>query len=214
MKDRLKLSIVNLKKLATRDTRQQRFLIELEKAMNVNKPIFLDRNAEEWKNANVGTSIWEIAEDKLTYARNITHNNIVGRYRIDDNNSPTHYEIWFDIYQVVDDSDGDRLTYWEKAHVYDLDISGDYTGEDFDEDGIPIEWEDKYGYDPFTWEDHTTMDPDEDGLTNAEEWKTSQWLSDPFAQDIFIEVDTMEGKHRWSKPYTFPKESQYLLCNV
>lgn len=132
----------------------------------------------------------------------------------DGNEGERDCEIWFDIYQVVDDSDGDRLTYWEKAHVYNLDVSGDYTGEDFDEDGIPIEWEDKYGYDPFTWEDHATLDPDEDGLTNAEEWKTSQWLSDPFAQDIFIEVDTMEGKHRWSKPYTFPKESQYLLCNV
>ncbi|MEA2053936.1 MAG: hypothetical protein U9O96_02285, partial [Candidatus Thermoplasmatota archaeon] len=132
----------------------------------------------------------------------------------DGNENENDCEIWFDIYQSGDGWDEDHLTYWEKVNIYDLNVSRDYTGEDFDGDSVPIEWEDKYGYDPFVWDNHANMDPDEDGLTDVEEWKTSKWLSDPFAQDIFVEVDGMEGKYSWSKPYIFPKESQYLLCNA
>lgn len=135
----------------------------------------------------------------------------------DGNYNERDCEIWFDIHQWTGDGhpgSGDRLTYWEKVNVYDLDPWTDYSGYDFDDDGIPIEWEDKYGYDPFTWDDHEELDPDEDGLTNVQEWKTSQWLSDPFSRDIFIEVDFMEGKYRWSGDYVFPEGSQHLLCNA
>ena len=47
-------------------------------------------------------------------------------------------------------------------------------------------------YDPFKWENHSTLDPDKDGLDNIEEFRTWQWGSDPFRQDIFIEIDQME----------------------
>jgi hypothetical protein len=132
----------------------------------------------------------------------------------DTNEHENDCEIWFDIYQREQSFSNDRITYWEKINLYDLDPLVDYTGTDIDGDNVPIEWEDKYGYNPFEWENHLEADPDLDGLTNLEEWKTSQWLSDPFAQDIYIEVDGMMGKYPWSKPYTFPKESQYLLCNA
>ena len=132
----------------------------------------------------------------------------------DGNENENDCEIWFDIYQWVERWGEDRLTYWEKVNVYHLNASKDYHEVDFNGDGIPIEWEDKYGFDPFAESNISREDPDKDGLTNLEEYKTSQWLSDPFAQDIFIEVDGMQAKHPWGKPYIFPKESQYLLCNA
>ena len=47
-------------------------------------------------------------------------------------------------------------------------------------------------YDPFVYEDHENFDPDDDGLDNVEEYLTSQWGSDPFRKDIFVELDEME----------------------
>jgi len=123
-------------------------------------------------------------------------------------------EVWFDVYQEWEGGGGDHLTYWEKENVYHLDPSKNYSGVDFNGDGIPIEWEDRYGFDPFANDGISEKDPDDDGLSNFEEYETSQWLSDPFSKDIFLEVDGMEGKYSWSKPYMIPKESQYLLCNA
>jgi hypothetical protein len=77
-------------------------------------------------------------------------------------------------------------------------------GEDADGDGIPIEWEYRFGlwyvegygygttWDPFVWDDHATQDWDMDGITNIEEYRTWQMGSDPWHQDIFIEIDQME----------------------
>ncbi len=132
----------------------------------------------------------------------------------DGNENENDCEIWFDIYQQGDGWGADHLTYWEKVNIYHLDPLGNYTGADFNNDGIPIEWEDKYGFDPFSSDDISGDDNDNDGLSNFEEYETSQWLSDPFSRDIFLEIDGMEGKYSWSIPYTFPKESQYLLCNA
>ncbi|MDD5778053.1 MAG: hypothetical protein PHU95_01205 [Candidatus Thermoplasmatota archaeon] len=126
-------------------------------------------------------------------------------------------ELWFDIYQMEEgDSwwgEFDRLTSWEKEHVYGLNASRNYCNVDFNGDGIPIDWEDKYGFDPFAENSQADEDPDEDGLTNYEEYRTSQWLSDPFAQDIFIEVDGMQPRHPWGDPYIFPKQSQQIMLN-
>jgi hypothetical protein len=47
-----------------------------------------------------------------------------------------------------------------------------------------------------------------------EEWTTTQWLSDPFTKDLFIEIDGMQPKRSFGTPYIFPKESQRLLCNA
>jgi len=99
------------------------------------------------------------------------------------------YEIWFDI--TYDDYDNDRLTYWEEINIYHTDpYKSDY-GIDYDNDGVAIEWEDKYGYNPFSAENHSLLDPDNDGLSNLEEYYMRYNLSNPFAKDIFIEIDYM-----------------------
>jgi len=99
-------------------------------------------------------------------------------------------ELWFDIYQ--NDFDGDGIPYWTEVNVYGTDPTVNDTGSDADGDGVPIEWEWKWGYDPSVKESHSTLDTDIDGLSNVEEYLTSQWGSDPFRQDIFIELDQME----------------------
>ena len=78
------------------------------------------------------------------------------------------------------------------------------TGEDDDNDNIPIEWEWKWGYDPFLWQNHTLLDPENDGINNIEEYLTSQWYSDPFRKDLFLELDMMEQCY-------FPEGSKELL---
>lgn len=114
-------------------------------------------------------------------------------------------ELIFDISQ--NDFDGDGFPYWLETAIYNTSPEIDNRGEDLDMDGIPIEWEYRFGltyyqwghdegyymvYDPFEWENHTSYDDDEDGLTNKEEYLTWQWGSDPFRQDIFVEIDQME----------------------
>jgi len=116
--------------------------------------------------------------------------------------------LLFDITQ--NDYDNDGIPYWTEVNVYDTDPEVDDTGRDDDEDGVPIEWEHKWGnliwydwhddkwefywfYHPFEAEDHDHLDPDNDGLDNIEEYLTSQWGSDPFRKDIFVELDQMEA---------------------
>lgn len=135
----------------------------------------------------------------------------------DGNYSEYDCEIWFDIYQSRGSErffSSDRLTLWELENIYHLDPSIDYSRLDSDNDGVPDPWEDKYGYDPLSWDDHQNLDPDRDGLDNVEEWKTSRWLSDPFAKDIFVEVDYMETNRLYPRTYTFPERSQQMLLNA
>jgi len=114
-------------------------------------------------------------------------------------------ELWFTISQ--NDFDGDGLPYWLEVNMFSTSPLVNNRGEDADHDGVPIEWEYTFGvgyseegsevgyymlYNPFVWENHTALDPDKDGLNNIEEFKTWQWGSDPFRQDIFIEIDQME----------------------
>ena len=116
-------------------------------------------------------------------------------------------ELIFDITQT--DIDGDGIPAWVETNVYDTDPTVNDTGRDDDNDGVPIEWEYKWGhmfsynyhngtyehnwfYNPFIWEDHANFDFDRDGLNNIEEYKTSKWGSDPYRQDIFLELDQME----------------------
>ena len=99
-------------------------------------------------------------------------------------------ELWFNIYQ--NDYDNDTLPYWVETNVYGTDPTFDNTGEDFDLDGVPIEWEHRWGFNPLLWEDHEQYDPDQDSLTNIEEYLTRDFGSDPFRQDIFLELDYME----------------------
>ncbi len=134
-------------------------------------------------------------------------------------------ELWFDIYQ--NDFDGDGIPYWTEVNVFGTDPTVDDRGRDDDNDGVPIEWEWKWGhvfqwnyqkqdydhvwrYDPFRWEDHKNLDPDNDGLSNYEEYLTSQWGSDPFRKDLFVELDIMETGPNGEKT-EFPEESKELL---
>ncbi len=117
-------------------------------------------------------------------------------------------ELWFNIYQ--NDYDGDGIPYWTEMVDYETDPEIDNTGDDSDGDNIPIEWEWKWEYNPFQWEPHTTIDPEIDGLNNLEEYKTSQWDSDPFRKDIFTELDQMEEGSNGEKS-VFPEGSKELL---
>ena len=135
-------------------------------------------------------------------------------------------EMWFDIYQ--NDYDDDGIPYWTEVEVFNTDPMTDNRGEDADDDGIPIEWEYKWGhyfwwnwrddiiehvwmYDPFSWDDHESMDDDEDGLDNVEEYMTSQWGSDPFRRDLFIELDEMEGSADGIAASVLPDQAKELL---
>jgi len=121
-------------------------------------------------------------------------------------------ELVFDISQ--NDYDGDGIPYWTEVNIFDTDPKVDDTGRDDDCDGIPIEWEYKWGYfldwehnhtteeytfehkwryHPFISDDHENIDPDADSINNLEEYLTSNWGSDPFRKDIFVELDQMNG---------------------
>lgn len=116
-------------------------------------------------------------------------------------------ELWFDIYQ--NDYDGDGIPYWTEVHEYGSDPRQPDVS-DPDNDGIPVAWEYKWGYNPFVFENHETLDPDGDSLNNSEEYMTSQWLSDPFRKDVFVELDIMEDGPNGEKVY-FPEQSEELL---
>ena len=132
-------------------------------------------------------------------------------------------EVWFDISQ--NDYDGDGFPYWLETNMYNTSPLVNNRGEDADMDGIPIEWEYRFGltyfewghdegyymvYDPFFWENYTEIDDDNDGLNNIEEYKTWQWGSDPFRQDLFVELDQMEKEPGNQEP-TVPLVSYDLI---
>jgi len=138
-------------------------------------------------------------------------------------------ELWFDITQ--NDYDGDGITYWMETNVYNTDPEIDNTGEDDDEDGVPIEWEYKWGhkseynrhhqrweegfiYDPNTWENHSSLDPDEDGLDNIEEYKAEKegFRTEPYRKDILLEIDQMEEGPN-GEGGTVPELSKDLLID-
>jgi hypothetical protein len=137
-------------------------------------------------------------------------------------------ELWFDVYQT--DPDGDGIPYWTEVNVFGTDPEVDNTGEDGDFDGCPIEWEHKWGhqmwidddtnttyhwwiYNPVEADPHKTLDPDRDGLDNVEEYLTSQWGSDPFRKDLFIEFDEMEEGPD-GLMVQFPEDSKELLATA
>ncbi|MBN2599885.1 MAG: hypothetical protein JXA75_05030 [Candidatus Thermoplasmatota archaeon] len=135
-------------------------------------------------------------------------------------------ELWFDVTQS--DPDGDNIPYWTEVNIFRTDPEQDNTGEDFDADNCPIEWEHKWGhqmwyddqsstthhwwvYDPVSgYDNHSTLDPDKDGLQNVEEYLTSQWGSDPYRRDLFVELDQMEGGS-FGRMKQFPEVSKELL---
>jgi len=117
-------------------------------------------------------------------------------------------ELWFNINQT--DYDGDGIPYWMEVNEYGTDPTVDNRGEDADADGVPIEWEWNWGYNPTVGEAHSTLDSDADGLNNLEEYRTSQWGSDPFRKDLFVELDQMEASPT-GETSTLPNGSKELL---
>jgi hypothetical protein len=134
--------------------------------------------------------------------------------------------ILFDITQT--DYDGDGIPYWTEVNRYHTDPEINDLGRDDDGDGIPIEWEFKWGtfldydwhsggwrfvwyYDPFEWDDHENIDVDNDGLNNVEEYLTSEWGSDPFRKDIFVELDQMEAGPNGEPASIFPEAGKDML---
>ncbi|MFA5307023.1 MAG: hypothetical protein WC365_06260, partial [Candidatus Babeliales bacterium] len=88
-----------LKSTKSDDNRQKDYLIMLEKACHVNKPIFIDRNLEKWQEVKkqTGTEVWAVNDCNMVIAPQVTEANIIGRYRIDFSNSVDVAEMWFDI---------------------------------------------------------------------------------------------------------------------
>jgi hypothetical protein len=151
----------------------------------------------------------------------------------DDNTIYIHdndCEIWFDITQ--NDYDDDGIPYWTETEIFNTDPTIDDSGRDDDGDGIPIFWEYKWGhsldwyydeetdqwqqthiwfYDPFIWDDHENIDPDNDGLNNYQEYLTSQWGSDPFCDDLFVELDQMEEGPNRERASILPEGSKNLI---
>ena len=116
-------------------------------------------------------------------------------------------EIWFNIYQ--NDFDGDTIPYWTEQYYYYTDPKVKDEG-DPDGDGASVEWEYKWGYNPFIYDYYEEIDPDGDSINNYEEYRTSQWFSDPFRKDVFVELDMMEDGPNGEKVY-FPEASEELL---
>lgn len=132
----------------------------------------------------------------------------------DDNSIYQHdrdCELWFDISQTC--PAGDNIPYWMKVNVYKLDPTTNYSNYDPNNDGIPITWDWKWGYDPFAYDNHSKLDPDLDGLNNYKEYLTSQWGSDPFRKDIFLEIDQMK-KGPNGEGATLPELSKDLLADA
>ncbi len=177
---------------------------------------------------SIKTGHWD-GEDYIYHDPILADRSGYGRLNGCDDNSvyqnDRDCELYFDITQ--NDPDGDGIPYWIETQIYGTDPTVDDTGLDEDDDGAPIEWEHKWGhylyynhssqqvehawkYHPFRWENHSEMDPDEDGLDNVEEYMTSQWGSDPFRKDIFLEIDKMElGPN--GEGQEIPDASIYLL---
>jgi hypothetical protein len=135
-------------------------------------------------------------------------------------------EMLFNIHQ--NDFDHDNIPYWTEVNVFKTDPTVGNTGEDFDHDGVPIEWEWKWGYsqsfdrrnytiiphwiyDPNIWENHTNLDPDADGLNNIEEYRMADWGADPFRKDLFVELDQMEAGRNGQPASLLPDGSKELL---
>ena len=99
-------------------------------------------------------------------------------------------ELWFSIYQ--NDYDNDNVPYWAEVNLYNTDPLVSNLGEDLDNDFLPFEYEHFWGYNPMLFEEHKEIDPEHDSLTNYEEYLTHQWKSNPYADDLFLELDQME----------------------
>ncbi len=117
-------------------------------------------------------------------------------------------ELWFDITQ--NDYDGDGIPYGIEVDILGIDPTVDDYSLDPDNDNISTYWEYKWGYDPLKWDNHEKLDPDKDSINNIEEFLTSEWFSDPFRKDVFVEMDKMGEGPNGEITY-FPENSKELI---
>jgi len=117
-------------------------------------------------------------------------------------------ELWFSITQ--NDFDQDQIPYYTETMVYQTDPEVNDADTDFDADNIPTWWEWKYNYNPKEYDDHKHIDPENDGIDNYEEYLTSQWGSDPYTRDVFMELDQMEDGPN-GEPCHLPDGSKEIL---
>jgi hypothetical protein len=159
----------------------------------------------------------DIERDSLT----VVYDYRTGRWSGDDSfgdyDGYGHYlgntfEIWFNIYQM--DYDLDYIPYWTEVNVLNTDPTVDDSKLDPDDDGVPTAWEWRWGYDPLKWDDHKHLDPDIDGIENIEEYQIAKWLSDPFIQDIYCEVDYMAQGDRSDPPHVIYEECQQAIIEL
>lgn len=169
----------------------------------------VDITIQLWAQTDTGNILCDLNPQPDTYEANIQYNIKTGHWTGDDTigdasgygrlsgcDDSTIYkkdndaEIWFTITQTDYDLDG--IPYWTEVNTYGTNPEIDNTGNDTDNDTIPIEWEYRWGYDPLTPNDHATLDDDADSLTNYEEYLTSTWQSDPFRKDVYVELDIMD----------------------
>jgi parallel beta-helix repeat protein len=68
-----------------------------------------------------------------------------------------------------------------------------FSDPDTDGDGAPDWWELKWGYNPNVWDDQYHLDPDNDALNNIEECYMDSFGANPFAQDVFLEIDCTQS---------------------
>lgn len=161
----------------------------------------------------------EIEKIKLTYCYRTgrwTGDNYFGHPDGYGNYLGENYEVWFDIYQTS--YARDKIPYWVKVNILDLDPMVDYTYKDLDGDGIPVAWEWRWGYDPFTWDDHANLDSDIDGLSNLDEYQMRKYFADPFKPNIYIEADGMKRSGLFGsaflKDHIFYDESTYIMSEL
>jgi hypothetical protein len=187
---------------------------------------YVDIKIQLWNSKDENSIACDISGDPDDYDIDLEYSIVSGKWTGDDSlRDPSGYgrlcgtddgtiyeqdndcELWFNIYQ--NDYDGDGIPYWTEEYFYYTDPTKK-DDDDADHDGVPLMWEYKWGYNPFSYTDHETLDHDEDSINNYEEYLTSQWLSDPFRKDVFVELDMMQDGPNGEKVY-FPENSEELL---
>jgi len=119
------------------------------------------------------------------------------------------FEIWFNLYRP--DFDNDYIPYWTEVNILGTDPTMHDSGEDYDNDEIPLSWEWKWGYDPYTWDDHIHLDPDIDSLPNKQEYQLEKHFANPNIENIYVEIDHMERGGINDPPHVFFDESVQAL---
>jgi len=204
-----------------------RFIYDPQWSATLNVPDdqeLVNMKIQLWESKNGGDLLYDISGDSKgdqdQYDVELVYNIKTGHWTGDDEIAdPSGYgrvcgcddgtihkkdrdcEMWFNIYQ--NDYDDDGLPYWLEVNEYGSNPAEKNSG-DPDEDGIPVEWEWKWEYNPFLTEDHEKFDPDGDSIDNVEEYLTSEWFSDPFRKDVFVEFDLMDEGPNGEKSY-FPE---------